>query len=281
MFTKVEVRTSQGALLILPLNDIIGGLIVETIEGLGPVKATLVSSSFAQLDGAQYHSSRREPRNIKIRLGLEPDYITELIPDLRQRLYEFFMPKSQVSLRFHTYDERLDVLERDLDIDILGRVESFETALFTKDPAVDVSLICFDPDFYDPVPVEISGETVDDLTETTIDYIGTVETGLIFALIVDRDVTEFTIYHRPSDGTLRTLDFAAPLIAGDILMISTVVGSKSVIRLRSGVETSLLYSLSPQSNWIELLPGDNQIRVYAEGAPVPYEIEYTTKYGGL
>jgi Phage tail protein len=282
VFTKVEIRTSQGSLLTLPLGDATGGLIIQEIQGLDPVKATLVSSSFAQLDGSQYHSSRRESRNIKITLGLEPDYGLELVGDLRRRLYNFLMPKTEVSLRFHTYDERIqNVLERDLDVDILGRIESFETALFTKDPAVDISLVCFDPDFYDPIPVEISDMTVNDLTETVLNYIGTVETGIKFTLSVDRSISEFTIYHRPSDGSLRTLDFAAPLLANDVLTINTVVGNKSVILVRDGVESSLVYALSPQSNWIELQPGDNYIRVYAEGVPIPFEIEYTTKYGGL
>ncbi len=56
MLIKVEARTSSGALLILPLDDVSSGYVVEEIEGLDPVKATLVSSSFAQADGEQYHT---------------------------------------------------------------------------------------------------------------------------------------------------------------------------------------------------------------------------------
>lgn len=269
---KVEVRTSQGSLLILPFEDVSDGLIVQGIEGLDPVKATLVSSSFAQLDGAQYHTSRREPRNIKFRLGLEPDYITNLVGDVRDRLYGFFMPKTEINLRFYTYLERLN---------ISGRIESFETALFTQEPAVDISIMCFDPDFYELTPVVFDGMTTDSLTETPINYIGTVETGILFKLFPQRTFSQFTIYHNPPDGTLRVLDFVETLSPNDVLTISTVVGNKYVTRLRAGVEASKIYALSPQSNWIELLPGENNIRVYAEGLPIPFSIEYTTKYGGL
>jgi hypothetical protein len=77
------------------------------------------------------------------------------------------------------------------------------------------------------------------------------------------------------------LDFAETLSPNDVLTINTTVGNKYVTRLRSGVETPMVYALSPQSNWIELLPGENNIRVYADGTPLPFRIEYVPKYGGL
>lgn len=273
MLNIVEVRTSQGALLTLPLEDVSDGLIIEEIEGLDPVKATLVSSSFARLDGEQYQSSRRESRNIKLRLGLEPDYVLSTVRDLRHRLYGFFMPKSVVNLRFY--------MTSGLFVDISGRVESFETALFTKEPAVDISIMCFDPDFVDTTVVLLPGLTTDTMVDTVVPYIGTVETGIKFTLRVDRSLSDFVFYHVPPDGTQRALQFSAPLIAGDVLTISTVTGAKGATRLRATTSSSVLYGISPQSNWIELLPGDNRLRVYATGAGIPYDIEYTTKYGGL
>lgn len=273
MLVRVEVHTRQGTMLNLTLDDVSEGIAVEEIEGLDPVKATLISSSFAQTDGEQYHSSRRETRNIKLKLGLEPDYINDSVQDIRTRLYNFLMPKTEVTLRFH--------MDSGLYVDILGRVESFETPLFSKDPAVDISLICFDPDFYDPISVTIDGLSTASTEEIVVPYEGTVETGILFTLNVNRSFSEFTLYHRPEDNNLRSLDFSTPLIAGDILQISTVSGQKRVTLTRSGTITSILYAMSPQSNWIELQPGDNRLRLYAEGAALPFEIEYTTKYGGL
>lgn len=273
MLTKVEVTNSQGALLGLQLDDVSDGLILEDIQGLDPVKATLVSSSFANLDGEQYHSSRREARNVKLTIGLEPDYITSSVRDLRKRLYGFFMPKSEVTLLFYDSDG--------LTVNIVGRVESCETALFTKEPAMDISIMCFDPDFIDPNVVTINGMSVSDSTELLIPYDGTVETGILLELDVNRDLTQFTIYHRPPDGTLRTTDFAASLTTGDTLKISTVPGSKYATLTRAASDSSLLYGISPQSNWIELQNGDNYLRLYAEGAGIPYTITYTPRYGGL
>ena len=273
MITKVEVRTTAGTLLTLPLDDISDGFVIEGIDGLDPVKATITSSGFANLDGAQYQSSRRETRNIVLGIGLEPDYVTNTVRDLRTHLYQFFMPKSQVSLRFYMSDG--------LTVDILGRVESFESPLFTKEPAVAISVICFDPDFTELDPVEIDDETVADSSEILVTYNGSVETGIIFELDVDRTLAEFTIYHRPPDGVVRSLDFAASLVADDVVKIDTIVGEKSAILTRASTDSSVLYGVSPQSTWIQLQPGDNYLRVYAVGAAIPFSIKYTTRHGGL
>lgn len=273
MLTKVEVRNSRGQLLTLPMEDVQTGYLIQDIGGLGPVKATLVSSSFAQLDGEQYHSSRREARNLTIRLGLEPDYRTGSVQAQRMQLYNYFMTKSEVDLKFFMLGQPA--------VDITGRVETCEPAIFSQEPAVDVSIMCFDPDFYDPDPVIVSGTSTSGATETLVTYNGSIETGLLFTLNVNRTMSEFTIYHRLPNDVLRTMDFSVPLINADVVEVSTVRGVKGVTLTRSGTNSSLLYALSPQSNWIELANGENYIRVYATGAGVPYTIEYLNKYGGL
>lgn len=282
LLKTLNVTNSRGLLLGLPLEDISGGFVVREIEGLGPVKATLVSSSFANMDGEQYHSSRRESRNIIIKLGLDPDYALYSVYDLRTQLYNFFMPKTSAKLEFNLFNKFSDnFIEQNLNLEIMARVESLEPDIFTREPAVDLSLMCYDPDFVDPNPVIFEGSTVDDLTETVLTYSGTVDTGVVFKILPDRDLPEFTIYQRPPDDTLHSVYFSQPLIAGDELTISSILGDKYVTLKRAGVESSQLFGVSPQSDWLELMPGDNVFRVYAEGAPVPYSIEYTNKYGGL
>lgn len=273
MLTKVEVRNNRGDLLSLPLEAVETGYPVQDIGGLGPVKATIVSSSFAQLDGVQYHSSRREARNLTFRLGFEPDYRTGSVQKLRKALYGFFMTKSAVDLTFFMLDEP--------DVNISGRVESCEPVLFTDEPAVDISIMCFDPDFYDPDPVIVTGTSTADTTETLLDYDGSVETGILFTLNVNRTEDAFTLYHRAPNGNVMTMDFAIPLLNADVVEVSTRQGAKSATLTRSGSTTSIMKSLSPQSGWIELTQGDNYFRVYATGAGIPYTVEYLNKYGGL
>lgn len=273
MITRLEARNPQGSLLALPLDEITKGLIVSGIEGLDPVKATLVSSSFAALDGAQYQSSRREPRTIIIKFELEVDYGPQSAQALRSLLYPYFMPKSHVNLRFIRTDG--------LDADISGRVESFDAPLFTEVPAVNISITCFNPDFTHETPFIYSGGTTAGTSETMLNYEGTIETGFLFTLLVNRNISAFTIYHRAPDGTLRTLDYQNPMVANDVLKINTVSGEKSVVLTNLGVDRPVLWAMSPQSSWLELQPGENYIRVYAEGLEIPYNIRYIVKYGGL
>lgn len=273
MLTKLEVRNSQGSLLTMLLEDPSSGLIIDDIDGLTPVKATLVSSSFARLAGEQYQSNRRETRNVVIKLELDPDFVEASVRELRKDLYDYFMPSAEVTMRFFMFDG--------LIVNIWGVVEDFDSPLFTDKPEATISIMCFKPDFLGLDEVEVEGGTTDTTDEILVEYEGSIETGIVFALEVDRTLSEFTIYHRPPDGSLRTLDFAASLAAGDVLTISTVAGSKGATLTRSGSNSSLLYGVSPQSNWIELTKGDNYLRVYATGAEIPYTITYLPRYGGL
>lgn len=282
LLTSVDATNSQGSVLSLPLEDVDTGFVVKNIDGLDPVKATLVSSGFAGMDGEQFHTSRRVPRNIKLSLGLEADYAAGSVKDLRDALYAYFMPKSEVLLGFHMFDKfAISSYFENLDVNILGVVEDFNSQLFTKEPTVDISLMCFDPDFYVPTSTIVNGNTVADATTQTITYDGTVDTGLIFTLNVNRTLGAFSIYHTPPDRTLRQVDFTYNLVAGNVVRINSNVGEKEVVLLGGAGDTSILYAVSPQSPWLELQPGDNTFRVYAAGAPIPFTVEYTTKYGGL
>jgi len=273
VLTHLEVRNSAGDLLDLQLDDTTDGFVLQGVSGLDPVNAVLISSDYAQQDGAQFHTARRQTRNIVITIGLEPDWSVDTVKDLRSRLYSWFMPKGQVELRF--------IDSADPTVSITGRIETFESVLFAKDPFVDISIICFDPDFAELTTEEIEGDTVSDTTETLVTYDGTVETGIIFALAVDRTLSEFTIYHRKPSGQIVSMDVEADLVAGDVVTINTITGSKGATLTRSAVNSSILYGVSAQSTWIELEPGDNYIRAYATGAAIPYTLTYTNRYGGL
>jgi hypothetical protein len=273
MLTQVEVRSSQGTSLMLPLEDISNGFALEDVGGLDPVKATVVTSSFAQIDGVQLQGSSRESRNITMKVGLEPDYSVETVQDLRDNLYDFLMPEALVELHF--YDSGGRVVRAN------GEVESFVSPLFAKDPTADISIICFDPDFIELVTTDLSGSTVADTTETLVSYKGTSPTGIEFVLHVNRTMSGFTLYNKLPGNILQTMDVAIPLVAGDVFTINTVPGSKGATLVRGGVTSQPLYSVSPQADWTFFKKGDNYLRVQASGAAVPFDISYFNRYGGL
>lgn len=268
MLTRVDVRTRRGTLLQLPLEDFLNGYVVATVDGLDPVKATLVSS------GTDFVSARREARNIKLRLELEPDYVTNTVESLRKRLYSYLMPKSEVDLTF--------IHDDGLEVEITGIVESNDAPLFTKDPAVDVSLMCYESDFIDPDPVSISGTSTSGSTFAPFEYAGNLETGIKLSMTLTRNISALTVYHLTPDGAQHQLDLAGTFLNGDVLELSTVPGEKGAWMTRGGVKTSALYGVPPQSQWLALEEGTNQIRVYVAGTPdIPYTLSYITRYGGL
>jgi hypothetical protein len=271
MLYKVEVTNNRGSSLELPLADFSLGYIVEEITGLDPVKATIVTSGYAQQDGVQYQSSKREGRNLVFQLKYEPTLSSRTVKQLRKVLYDFFMPKTPVTLNF--YDDEEETVE------ILGRVESFDSPLFAEEPKGTISIICPLPDFYDPTSTIVSNSTVSDSTEFVVDYDGSTETGVEFKMMVNRTLSDFIIYHRRPDNSQMALEFDGSLLAGDVLTINTNQGLKGAILTRAGSDSSVLYWIT--TSWIEMTPGPNRFRVYAEGAAVPFTIEYATKYGGL
>lgn len=273
MLNQVEVYSDLGELLTLPLEDISSGYMITDISGLEPVVANIVSTSFASMDGEVYQASRRGKRNIVISLELDPDYSVTNVRGLRNHLYQFFMPKKEVILRFFTDDMR--------PVDIQGRVESFDSPLFAQTPQATISLLCFSPDFYEPEDVILPRSTTSSSTEFIVDYEGTTDTGIILELKPNRAMTGFTINSTAPGEATRTFQFDDPLVSGDILTLSTIQGAKGIKLVRGGVESSYLRGMVATSDWTRLYPGSNALRVYAAGAAVPYTLRYTNKYGGL
>jgi hypothetical protein len=279
LFTKVEVRTPKGDLLTLRLGDVTGGLNLKDVAGLDPVKAILASSAFGDQDGEVYQSARRGSRNITMKIGLDPDPSLGTVLALRRQVYAFFRPKSPVNLKFFV-DDTDDTIEDGYVIN--GYVEDCASPMFSQTPELNISIICFNPDFTDPVPVTVSGLSSTASAATYIPYVGTVDTGFVFTLNVNAAMSEFALYY--VDGLLNTwtMDFAASLLAGDVITISTVPGNKYADLLRAGVTSSILYGVSPQSVWPLLAPGDNWLRVSATPTPASTaSISYIKRYGEL
>jgi hypothetical protein len=275
MLTKLEIQNIRSDTLALPLQDVSGGYVVKEIGGLDPVNATLTSSSTAQVDGAQLQSSNRETRNITLKLGLEPDFSpnNDDVRSLRSGLYEYLMPKANVVLKFYNDDILFAVTA--------GTVESFENSMFSADPEVNVSIICWDPDFIAPEDAPSSGSTVSTTTTTTIAYTGTTEAGFIFTLNVNRTCAGFTLYVTHPDNTQQKYDVVTSLLSGDVVTVTTIPGSKSIILTRAGASSSLLGAVTTVSVWPNLTKGDNLFRAFASGAAIPFTMSYTPKYGAL
>jgi hypothetical protein len=272
MLTMVKAMNSKLGVLELPLLDSSGGYSVKDIQGLDPVKATLVSTQLAQQDGGQLHNARREPRNITMKLGIESDYITNTVAGLRMALYDFFMPKLPITLGFY-FD---DILVGSTDV----VVESAEANMFSADPEIAISAIAYDPDFYAPDPVIVSGTTTNTLTTTAINYSGNSDAGIIFTLTFPGTASALKLYNTRPDNVTQIIDLVGSFIASDQLIINTIPGQKAITIIRSGLQLSALSYMKP-SQWISLMAGQNDFRAYYTGSGISYTVQYTPKYGGF
>jgi hypothetical protein len=272
--TRVDIQNVSSDVLTLIPQDASNGYEVRDIQGLGPVKANLVSSSMAQVDGAQPESSRRDPRNITMTLGIKPNYIlAHTVSSLRNDLYNYFMPKSVLFISFY--------MDNVLYAVTTATVEDFESPIFTDDPKADISLICYDPDFYAPTSTLIEGESTSDTSTTTINYPGTSPAGAVFTLSPDRDLTGFRIYNTKPDNTIQMFDFEGTILGGDVIAITSIPLQKSAIITRNMTPFSALYYVEAPFDWISFEKGGNDIRVFVADDPIPYTLEYIVKYGGL
>lgn len=272
MLYKVEARTPRGDLLTLQLEDISNGYIVAEINGLDPIKASITTTKFANARGAAYQSSTLPERNITLTLEYDKFHV-DSVEVLRNRLYPFFMSMQEVSLRFY--------MESGLTVDIDGYSESMESPLFVQDPKADISIICPEPDFIATTPIIETGLFTSDGSPRYVNYDGTAPVGLVFVVNVAHTVSDITFYQTAPNGDLYSMEFAGSLIAGDVLTISTIEGDKYATLTRAGVDSSVLYGISPQSKWLEMQHGTNALRVYATGDGSPASITFTPRYGGL
>ena len=270
MITRVHFRSAQNELLVIQLDDLSSGYILSEVENLEPGKATLVSTSFVNVDGANYQASRREPRNIKLKFKYVP--FGASVSSRRNYLYKFFMPKTTVFMEFHMDDETI--------MKISGKVEAFEGGLFVQEPEANISIMCFDPDFYESEPTVYSGNSVSTNDTFEIDYGGTVDTGFVLEVSPNRSVSAVSVYHI-AIGITQVLTVNYPLTAGQKLVVETTPGQKRIELVSGGFSQSILYGLLVGSSWPQLIPGSNLFGIYIEGDPVPFTLSYIGKHGGL
>ena len=129
--------------IVLANEDARHGLLIKSIDGLGPAKANINVVQMATLDGSYYNSARLDQRNIVIGLIFNGD-----IENARLNTYEDFPIKGEVKLEIET--DRRTVYTK-------GYVESNEPDIFSKQEEAQISIICPDPYFYDVESVQISG----------------------------------------------------------------------------------------------------------------------------
>lgn len=285
MLTKVEVFSAQPGAPELSLGGFFPNLDpvqIREIDGIGPVKADIVSTPFATADGELYQGASVGKRNIVMKLGFNPNWIDQTISSLRQLLYRYLLPKAWIKLRFHSDD--LPILE------IEGYVESCDPNIFSQDPEMVVSIICHKPDFIDVDATIIYGVVDDGSNIEEIDYTGTVDTGFEVRVAGSVAVPAYT-------GLVRVQAWREPEVPSDLIVdpvtingdqyykMSSAKSARRVLAINweSGEAANLLMYMTDESVWPVLRPGTNLFTVASapDGRGQEWTLAYYTRYGGL
>lgn len=279
------------------------GFIIQSITGIGPVKANINNTELSTGDGAVYNSSRLTVRNIVFKLCFLPN---PTIEHTRQKSYKYFPVKKPIKLIFET-DNRVS--------ECSGYVESNEPDIFSKQETTQISIVCSDPNLYsageDSLNVTVFsgiealfefpfgnesltenliefGE-IQNNAERTIVYNGDSEIGITISIYALGDVTNVSIYNSGTRESM-TIDTdklkkltGSGIIAGDQIIVSTVKSNKSITLLRNGVYTNILNVLDRNADWFQLTKGDNIFVYVAEtgSSNLQFRIENQTVYEGV
>jgi hypothetical protein len=279
---KMEVFSSQPDAPVLPLGGFMASddpVQIRGIEGLGPVKADIVSTPLATGRGEQFQGVTTGKRNIVLSLGLNPDWEDQTMSTLRQLLYRYFMPEDWVKLRFTS--DHLPI------VDIEGYIESFEPNMFSEDPEIQISIICPKPDFIQTDASIINGVVDDGTIETVFEYIGTIDAGYELRVQAALDNPSYS-----GDIVITSTAFGQPQVVtvegitidvDNYFRFCSVRNSKRVgsVAVEDGLFTNQLAKMTNESVWPVIKPGENIITVAGDEPAQTWTLVFFNRFGGL
>ena len=304
MIKSIEVINSSGESLYMELTKPEeSGFLITSIEGLGPAKANINLTELTGSDGSTFNSARLDERNIVISAAL---LMKPTIEAVRLKSYKYFPIKRKITLKIETDERR---------VRIDGYVESNEPDIFSENEAIEISIICPNPYFYEDdeagkqttvfyglTPLfefPFSNESLTDpllefgkiqnYTEQTVLYDGDADTGVIITMYAIGEVKNIGIFNTLTreemhlDTTKIETLTGHGIKSGDTIIISTIVGDKTVKLLRDGAYMNILNCIDKDSDWFQITKGDNVFAYTAEEgiSNLQFRIENDVLYEGV
>ena len=304
MITSMTITNHLDESIKLDLfNPEESGFIINSIEGLGPVKANINFKELATNDGAIDNSARLSSRNIVMSLQFME---SPTIEETRLKSYKYFPIKRNIKFLIET-DSRI--------CETIGRVETNVPTIFSNAEGCQISILCPNPYFYSagengtnqtifygteplfefPFSNESLTEdliefgSIENRTEGTVYYDGDAEIGITIQIHAVGEAEGLVIYNtktreimRINDDKLKSL-MGSGIQAGDEITITTSRGEKGIYMLRSGVTTNILNSLEKPIKWFQLSKGDNTFAYTASAGltNLQFRIENKVIYEGV
>lgn len=303
MIKGFTIITDEGDILDLDLfHPEANGILVDSVDGLGQVKADLRFSDMAGSNYSSLNSARLTKRNVVFKLL----YINSDTEETETLVDHFFNTGEKVNIVVVTDNKELL---------LSGIVETNTPVIFSNEPdgaGAQISIMCPDPFMYelneqvtvfdgieplfkfpfsDSNPDEIQFGTVRIIKDRSIYYTGQQETGITITVHALGIIKGLTIYNLDTNERIGIDDaaFAAitgsGIIKGDDIIISTHSGSKTVTLVRDGKTMNIINALvkNPRPDWFKLTTGDNLFTYTAtEGEyHVAMNIKHRVLYKGI
>lgn len=217
--------------------------IVKQIDGLDPPDQNVAIAKTAS--GGKFQAKQAGDREIVALISLNNGNPKLLRNNLYTMLNTGYDPKVIIEL----YEGAI------LIASVPGYVTKFESALWVKDPVVQITFECLNSTFAAP---ELTSYAPAELSESTpsIYNSGTAETGFQFAVKFTDDMAHWFI--RQAENQAIGMVFDKDFNEGDILSVSTIPGNRYVHwKKTKGTVQNKLGILRSDSEWITLHPGNN------------------------
>lgn len=258
-----------------------GPFVLKSAEGLGPPEVT-VRLARTVLEKAVYQGKSANLRQIVALVGLQPDWdVGQTAEELRTELYSLLTPRYGQMVRAEiVYNGVVQGYAQ-------GHISKLEAAIFTKDPAVQITLDCDYAYFLSPNTIlqEPVQSTVNGIRAFEVVNDGTAPSGFQMGVILRANVGN-TLYI--SDGDPRGMKLQVDGInwlAGDRFVVDTRPGSRGIWRgPQGGALVSALNNLNAGvSEWMYLYGGNNslQINTTAFDWDPAYKFSHQPAYWGV
>lgn len=236
-----------------------GPFVFKSAEGLGPPEI-VVRMGRTVLEKAIYQGKSAALRQMVVLVGLQPNWDEgQTAEELRTQLYSLLTPKYGALVQAQVrYGGALQAFAQ-------GHISSLVPALFTKDPAVQITLDCDYPYLLapneldlEPVRRTVGGVRVFDVTNA-----GTAPSGFRAGFVLGADVDDSLVLSDSGAGGQKIQIDGIDWKAGDTFIVDTRPGTRGVWRRNQGAaQLSVLSNLNfPVSQWFGLYSGLNTIKL--------------------
>ena len=277
MFT-CKIENASGEVLQLTGQE--ENYQVYQVDGLTPPSAQINMSQLVGLDGARFNSSKLNARAITIMLKINGD-----VEANRLKLYNFARTKEKLRVYFTT--DSINVFAD-------GYVESMDAVIFAIKQFAQIGIICPYPYFSSIDEILADSENV----SAGFTFPFSIETPVVISEILEG--TGIVIYNdsEASAGAvinIRFIDDAQSIglrntntgadfeldyafLAGDVVMVDTNIGQKSINLIRGGTVTNLFSALVPGSTFPVLNAGANSFEYLVDDADPDGQVEIQFRF---